>query len=125
RAMRRVTVVPRALLALGVPTTACPPATLLAVALVRLVLVGRRQFGALLPGDLAGDELLDFGDRLGIGARHDRQRVAGLTGPPGAADAVDVVLGMVGRVVVDDVADVGNVESARGDVGADDQLHLV
>ena len=34
----------------------------------------------------------------------------------GTADAVDVILGMVRYVVVEDVADSGNIEPARGDV---------
>ena len=34
----------------------------------------------------------------------------------GAADAVDIVLGMDRHVVVEDVADVGDVEAARRDV---------
>ena len=48
-----------------------------------------------------------------------------LAGAACAADAVDVILGMMGRVVVDHVTDVGNVEAAGGDVGADQQLDLV
>ena len=60
-----------------------------------------------------------------VGAGDDGQRDAGLAGAARAADAVDVVLRVMRRVVVDDVADVGNVEPARGDVGADQQLHLV
>ncbi len=38
-------------------------------------------------------------------------------GPSGAADAVDVILGEAGQVVVDDVADAGDVEPAGGHVG--------
>ena len=36
-----------------------------------------------------------------------------------------VILGMMRRVVIDDMADVGNVEPARRDIRADQQLHLV
>ena len=87
-------------------------------------LVFGRQLSAVLPVDLARDQLLDLGDRLLIDARDDGQRLARLAGAAGAADAMDVILGMMGRVVIDDVADVGNVEAARGDVGADEQLDL-
>ncbi len=44
------------------------------------------------------------GDALGAGAR-------------GAADAVDVALGHVGQLVVDDVRHLVDVDAARGDVG--------
>jgi hypothetical protein len=44
-------------------------------------------------------------------ARRDEQDgVAGAAGAAGAADAVHVGLGVVGNVVVDDVADAGHVE---------------
>ena len=41
---------------------------------------------------------------------------------PGAADAVDVILRMLRHVVVDDVADVRDVQAARGDVRGDEHL---
>ena len=47
-----------------------------------------------------------------------------LAGAAGAADAVDVVLGDVRQLVVDDVGQVLDVEAARGDVGRDEDLHL-
>ncbi len=49
---------------------------------------------------------------------------AALAGAAGAADAVDVVVGVMRHVEVEDVADVGNVEAAGGDVGGDQQLRL-
>ena len=49
---------------------------------------------------------------------------AGLAGAAGAADAVDVVVGVMRHVEIEDVADVGNVEAAGGDVGGDQQLDL-
>ena len=39
--------------------------------------------------------------------------------PSSAADAVDVVLGVLGEVVVDDVADALDVETTAGDIGSD------
>ena len=60
-----------------------------------------------------------------VGAGDDRQRDAALAGAARAADAVDIVLGVMRRVVIDHMADVGNVEPARGDVGADEQLDLI
>ena len=74
--------------------------------------------GADLPFDLARDQFLDLGDRFLVGGGNDGQRDAGLAGAAGAADAVDVVFGMMRHVEIEDMADVGNVEAARGDVGA-------
>ena len=42
----------------------------------------------------------------------------------GAADAVDIVLGVDRHVEVDDVGHVGDVEAARGDVGRDQHLDV-
>src|SRR5437868_9903933 len=51
------------------------------------------------------------GDAVGAGAR-------------GAPDAVDILLGHVGQVEVDDMADAGNVDPAGGDVGCDQHRHV-
>ena len=51
-------------------------------------------------------------------------RVALAAGPAGAADAVDVGLGVGRDVVVDDVADPLDVETAGGDVGGDEDVEL-
>ena len=61
---------------------------------------------AALVGRAEGD-----GDAVGAGAR-------------GAADAVDILLGNVGQVEVDDVADARDVDPARGDVGRDQHPHV-
>ena len=44
---------------------------------------------------------------------------AAFSGAASAADAMDEILGNVGKIVVDDVGDVLNVYAARGDVGGD------
>ena len=46
-----------------------------------------------------------------------------LAGARGAADAVDIRLGLHRQVVVDDMGDVVDVESARGDIGGDQHRH--
>ncbi len=56
--------------------------------------------------------------RLLLGS-HEREGVADLAGPGGAPDAVDVVLGDVGHVEVDDVGERLDVDAARRDVGRD------
>ena len=53
-----------------------------------------------------------------------RDRRALASGAAGAADAVQVGLGRVRHVVVDDVRQVLDVEAARGDVGGDEQIRL-
>ena len=51
-----------------------------------------------------------------------RERVAGGLRAAGAADAMDVILRMLRHVVIDDVADVRDVQSARGDVRGDEHF---
>lgn len=53
------------------------------------------------------------GDRLALAVR-----------PSRAAYAVDIVLGMLGDIVVYDIADIGDVEPAGGDVGGDQYLRF-
>ena len=55
---------------------------------------------------------------------HERDRDAGLAGAAGAADAVDVGLRALRDVVVDDVADIRDIETAGGDVGRDQDIGL-
>ena len=52
------------------------------------------------------------------GAEGDRNAIR--AGARGAADAVDILLGNVGQVEIDDVADARDVDPARGDVGRDE-----
>ncbi len=60
--------------------------------------------------------------RLARGDEADR--VARAAGATGAADAVHVGLGVDRQVVVDDVADALDVETARRDVGRDEDVQL-
>ena len=70
---------------------------------------------------LAG-QLLDVAqvDALVVGAEREGDALG--AGARGAADAVDILLGHVGQVVIDDVADARDVDPARGDVGRDQHL---
>ena len=63
----------------------------------------------------------DVGLLLG---QHERDADAAAAGAAGAADAVRVDVRLLGRVEVDHVRDVVDVEAARGDVGRDERLHL-
>ena len=55
---------------------------------------------------------------------YQRDRLAGRTGAAGAADAVDVVLGDVRQLEVDDVRQLVDVDAARRDVGRDEHLQV-
>src|SRR5207247_8041629 len=56
--------------------------------------------------------------------RHERHRLAGCAGATCAADAVNVILGDVWQLVIDDERHVLDIETARRDVGGDQDLQL-
>ena len=49
--------------------------------------------------------------------------VANGVGAPGAADAVDVILDVHRKIVVDDMRDAVHINAARGDVRGDKHTH--
>ena len=55
---------------------------------------------------------------------HEGDAATTAAGAPGATDTMDVPLVVLGRVVVDDVRDVRQVEAARGHVRRDEGRHL-
>ena len=74
------------------------------------------------PGaDLLADQLLDVGEILTLALVAERDRDPLLTSSPGASDAVDVYFGHVGRVEVEDVGHIFDIDPARRHVGADEQ----
>src|SRR3954466_7673251 len=74
---------------------------------------------ALLPLDAHPDETLDAA-RIAPGFLGDQgEGVTRLLRAAGAANAVNVILGIFRDVEVDDVRHVGDVEAARGDVRGD------
>src|SRR5581483_208084 len=75
-------------------------------------------------GDAHADVALDLRQRVDISLAAERDRVAGLAGSRGPPDPVDVVLGLLWQVVVDDVGDAGDVQAAGGDVGGDQDRQL-
>ena len=81
-------------------------------------------FGKRGHRDLLPSELLDIAQigALVVGAEADCDPVG--TRPRGPADAVDILLGDVGKVVVDHVADARDVDPASGDVGRDEDRHF-
>src|SRR5262249_33121406 len=90
----------------------------------RTLLRGRVRLFAH-PGDGLADQLLGRRDASAVGGRDDGDGGAAASGASGAADAMDVIVGMVRDVEVEDVADGGNVEAARGDVGGNQQRDFV
>src|SRR5215210_5968897 len=73
-------------------------------------------------GDLGSGELFDGRNLIGIGRRGERNGDAGHPRAAGAADAVDIIVGLPRHVEVDDMADAFDVEAARGDVGSDEDV---
>src|SRR5690242_2627921 len=71
----------------------------------------------------AGDAL-DVAQQAALLVIAEAQGHAGRTRARGAADAVDIGLGLHRELVVDDMADTVHVDAAGGDVGRDQDLHL-
>src|SRR5204863_7357042 len=65
-----------------------------------------------------GRDAADIGLLLG---QDERDPLSGAAGAAGPADAVDVALAVLRRVVVDHVADRVEVEAPGGDVGGDER----
>src|SRR5690349_12810385 len=100
---------------LAAPTAAA--AALLAFILLAFVrIAGFAVLGCLRrlahPRNALPDQLLDRRDALALGGRNDGDCGAAAPGPAGAADAMDVIVGMVWDVEIEDVTDRGNVEAA-------------
>ena len=70
------------------------------------------------------DQLFNRDDGFLIERGNDRDCGAGASGASGTADAMDVVVGMMGNVKIEDMAGRGNVEAAGGNVGSDQQRNF-
>ena len=62
------------------------------------------------------DETFDRLERGNFFAVHERKRVTDVLSAPGATDAMYIIFGMLGHIVIDDMTDAGDVEPARSDV---------
>ena len=82
------------------------------------------EAGVVLAGDHRADRLLDVAKLIVLFGREQRERRAALSRTSRPADAVDVVLGHVRQVEVDDVGDAVDVDAAGNDVGGDEYLVL-
>jgi hypothetical protein len=66
--------------------------------------------------DAPADQLLDRGEQRALVVRHERYGLASGAGAAGSPDAVDVILGHVRQIVVDDVRQLLDVEPPCRDV---------
>ena len=78
----------------------------------------RLSFGLLKTSLLEVPEIAD------VEPRDQGDRDTGLAGSPGPPCAVHVNLGRLGRRIADDVAQIADVDAARGHVGGDQNLEL-
>jgi hypothetical protein len=79
---------------------------------------------AFRTGNRLSNQLFDGKDRFLVGGADNRNRSPETSGAARAADAVDVVIRMVGDVEIEDMADFGNVEATGGDIGCHQQGQL-
>ena len=114
-------------------TTAAPAAATTATATAAPVLVrtarrpddlGQQLLADRLVGHLAADEFLDIGQADGVLLAGEADGIALGARTRGAADAVHIVGGVLRQVEVEDMADIGEVQASRGDVGGDQHGEL-
>ena len=77
------------------------------------------------PFDGQAGQLLNSGQRAIVGRRDHHQSGSSSAGASGPADAMDIVLGVMRHVKIENVAHVRDVEAAGRHVAGDEQLHLV
>src|SRR3989454_12426680 len=75
-------------------------------------------------GQAASDRALDARNVALLLGRHEEECIARRLGPGRPSHAMDVVLGAVGHVEVDDVRQLLDVDAAGGDVGGDEDRDL-
>ena len=75
-------------------------------------------------GDRRVDVVFDAADPVFIGCRGEHDGQAFTAGPARAADAVDVVVDVVGDIEVEDVGNAFDIDAAGGDVRGDQDLRL-
>ena len=69
--------------------------------------------------NFSSDESFDRLERHNFFTVHERERVADVLSAAGSSDPMHVIFGMLRDVIINDVTDAGNVESARSDVRRD------
>jgi hypothetical protein len=71
------------------------------------------------------NELLDRGHRLVVGRSDNCDGGTASARATGATNTMNVVIGVMRDVEIEYVAHIGNIETTRGDVGSDQQAHLI
>src|SRR6185369_3300984 len=77
-----------------------------------------------IDGQLLAGGPLDVAQIAPLFTGAERNRDPGCAGARGATDPVDILLGDIGQVEIDDVANTRNVDPTRRDVGRDEHLDL-
>ena len=67
---------------------------------------------------------LDLAPHVLLTGGHEEDGFASPSSPPGAPDAVDVGVGIVGHIVIDHPADALHIQATRGHVRRHDELHV-
>lgn len=67
----------------------------------------------------AADEPFESAQHAVILRRRETERISNRVCASSASDAMDVIFGMFGKVVIDDMGDAVHVNAASGDVGRD------
>src|SRR5262245_6904967 len=80
--------------------------------------------GLVHPGNCLANQTFDGTDGLAVDRRDNRDRRTASSGPARAADAMNVIVRVVRHVEIENVAHLGNVETACGDVRGNEQFHL-
>jgi hypothetical protein len=102
------------------PLRPAPPAS----SVVRCIKFGGRHVRNCHDRDRFGDKLFDRRDRLAVLGRRQGKGATPPACPTGASDAVDIVLGMVRHVEIEDVRQALNIEPARRDIAGNQQPDL-
>ena len=98
---------------------------MLASWLIGVVGCGRAGCDVALNGRNAlTDQLFDRRHRFVIERGDDRDRGAGAPGTAGAADPMNVIVGMMRHVEIEDMTGGGNVQTSRSDIGSHQQRNV-
>ena len=84
--------------------------------------VNVRKVLQLQPRNFLSNEMLNRLQRGQLLAVHQGESVADVLGATSPSNAMDIILRMLRHIIIDDVTDAGNIESARGDIGRDHHL---
>ena len=82
------------------------------------------KVGESLTFDWSSHDAFESPDHVSVFVSDQCERVTRTMCAPRPSDAMDVGIGSVGHVVVDDVRDAFNIEAARRDVGSDHDVEV-